>query len=75
VSTGAVSFTNSTIDLTQTATSTTLVLTFGPPGGPGNRGTVAAGSAAIYTPDPTLLDTANQTIGANQAASTTTVQW
>lgn len=75
VSTGAVSFTNSTIALTQTATSTTLVLTFGSPGGPGNRGTVAAGTAAIYAPDATLQDTANRAIGTNQAASTSTVQW
>ena len=70
---GVVSFTNSTITLAQTANSTTLVLTFGTPSAA--RGIVAAGTAAIYTPDPAIHDIANHAVGTNQAATTTTVQW
>ena len=70
---GNVTYTNSTIALTQTATSTTLVLTFGTVGG--TRGTVAAAAAAIYTPDTMIQSVGGQGIGVNQAATITTVQW
>jgi hypothetical protein len=72
---GTASFTNSTIDLLQTPTSTTVVFTFGNPGGAGIRGIVTTGTAAIYSPDATLQDAIGRNIGLNQTAATTTIQW
>ena len=75
VSGGAATFTNSSIALSQTAASTTVTLTFGTAGGTGVLATAASTSAAVYTPDATVTDTAATAVGLNFATTTTTKQF
>jgi hypothetical protein len=72
---GNATFTNSTIALSQTASSTTLTLTLGTAGGAGVLAKVATTSAATYTPDPTVTNTTATAIGVNSATTVTAVQF
>jgi len=67
------SFTNSTVALTQTAATATIVFTLN--GRTGTFATVASGSAAVYTPNAALTDTAARSIASNTAVTTATVQF
>ena len=72
---GSATFTNSTIGLTQTASSTTLTLTLGTPGGSGTLVKVTTTSAAVYTPDANITNTTAVAIGLNTSTTTTAVQF
>lgn len=72
---GNATFTNSTIDLSQTATSTTLTLTLGVPGGTGTLAKVTNTSAALYTPDALITSVAAVAIGLNTSTTATAVQF
>lgn len=73
-STTSIDFPTTTTSLSVAATSTTLTLTLG---GQihGTAGTVAAGNAAVWTPDAALKDRSGRNCGSNLAQSFSTVQF
>jgi hypothetical protein len=71
-----VSFTNSSVTLTNGGTSTSLTITLGSPGGGAGRlRTVSTAAVARYTPDSAVTDTAGRSITTNRAETPPTVQF
>jgi hypothetical protein len=71
-----VSFTNSSVSLTNGGASTSLTITLGSPGGGGGRlRTVSTAAVGRYTPDPAVTDTAGGSITTNRAETPSTVQF
>ncbi len=67
------SFTNSTVALTETATSSTIVITLGT--AVGTYAQVASGLAGIYTPVSTVTDVPGDAAGSNTGVTTATTQF